>query len=352
MTLFGGAAVPAFARNNVLSSSTLALAGGSGVNSKRISIKGGVFRLMAGGKEVTAIEDRYLDIVIVKAAEKVSRVFYAESFDSDAAAAPPDCSSADGEKPDAHIKNKPAANCMTCPNNIAGSGKGNSRACRYQQYLAVVLANDLEGEVMKLTLPSTSIFGKEEGDKRPLQAYARYLAVQNPPVSVEQIVTRMRFDTKAESPKLFFQPMRWLTDDEYVEVTAQAETPEAMQAVTLTVAQSDGVKAAPLALEGKPLNNAKPAPAPVVEDEEEEAPPPAPKAKKAKPAPAPVVEDEDEEEAPPPAPKAKKAKPAPAPVVEEETEAEPEMRKPAAKASAVPAAQTKLASIVSDWDDE
>ena len=327
MTLFGGSAVPAFARNNVLSSSTLALAGGSGVNSKRISIKGGVFRLMAGGKEVTAIEDRYLDIVIVKAAEKVSRVFYAESFDSDAAAAPPDCSSADGEKPDAHIKDKPAANCMTCPNNIAGSGKGNSRACRYQQHLAVVLANDLEGEVMKLTLPSTSIFGKEEGDKRPLQAYARYLAVQNPPVSVEQIVTRMRFDTKAESPKLFFQPMRWLTDDEYVEVTAQAETPEAMQAVTLTVAQSDGVKAAPLALEGKPLN-------------------------KAKPAPAPVVEEEDEEEAPPPAPKAKKAKPAPTPVVEEETEAEPEVRKPAAKASAVPAAQTKLASIVSDWDDE
>jgi hypothetical protein len=322
MTLFGGDNVPAFARNNVLSSSTLALAGGAGVSSKRISIKGGVFRLMAGGKEVTAIEDRFLDIIIVKAAEKVSRIFYAESFDSDAPAAAPECSSADGEKPDAHVKNKPAVSCMVCPNNIAGSGKGNSRACRYQQHLAVVLANDVEGDVLKMTLPATSVFGKEEGDKRPLQAYARHLAVQNPPISVEQVVTRMRFDTKAESPKLFFQPMRWLTDDEYVEVTSQAQTPEAKQAVTVTVAQADGVKAAPLALEGTPPVKAKPAPAPVVEDDEEEAPAPAPKAKKSKP--APVVEESDE----------------------------PEVRKPAAKASAVPAAQTKLASIVSDWDDE
>lgn len=328
ISLFGGDNVPAFARNNVLSSSTLALAGGSsGISSKRISIKGGVFRLLAGGKEVTAIEDRYLDVVIVKAAEKVSRIFYGAAFDSEAPATAPVCSSIDGEKPDANVKDKPAATCMACPNNTAGSGKGNSRACRFQQHLAVVLANDVEGDVMKLTLPATSVFGKEEGDKRPLQAYARNLAVQNPPISVEQVVTRMRFDTKAESPKLFFQPMRWLTDDEFVEVTAQAETIDAKQAVSSTVTKTDGVAPAPLALEGKPPAKAKPAPV-IVEDEE------------------------DDEPAPAPAPKAKKAKPAPAPVVEEEDEAEPEVRKPATKASAVPVAQNKLASIVSDWDDE
>ena len=27
-------------------------------------------------------------------------------------------------------------------------------------------------------------------------------------------MTRMRFDTKSESPKLFFKTMRWLTEDE------------------------------------------------------------------------------------------------------------------------------------------
>ena len=103
------------------------------------------------------------------------------------------------------------------------------------------------------------------------------------------------------------------TDDEYAAVKTQAESEDAKRAVVMTVAQSDGVKSAPLKLEGKPL--AAPA---------------------------------DEEEAP--APKAKaKAKPAP---VEAEEDAEPEVRKTPAKTNAVPAAKSNLASIVSDWDDE
>ena len=278
---------------------------------------------MAGGKEVASIEERHLDVVVVKAAPKVSRIFYAGSYDKDAAAAPPDCWSNDGERPDAKAANKQAATCMSCPQNVAGSGQGNSRACRYQQRLAVVLANDPTGDVLQLTLPATSIFGKEEGDKRPLQAFVRYLAVQNPPINPEQIVTRMKFDTKAESPKLHFAPVRWLTEDEYAAVKVQADSEDAAQAVNMTVAQADGVKA-PLSLPGK---------SPVAAAEEaEEAPAPAPA----------------------PAPKAKKA-PKEDPVAEtaetEET-AEPEVRKPAAKTTAVPAAKSKLADIVSDWDDE
>lgn len=313
LAIFGGAAVPAFARNNELSETAKALMGGAGgVSTKRISIKGGVFRLVAGGKEVASIDDRHLDVIVVKAAPKVSRVFYAKSYDAEAISGP-DCWSNDGEKPDPSAANKQATTCMACQQNVAGSGQGNSRACRYQQRLAVVLANNPEGDVLQLTLPATSVFGKEEGDKRPLQAFVRYLAVQNPPINPEQIVTRMKFDTKAESPKLFFQPMRWLTDDEYAAVKTQAESEDAKRAVVMTVAQSDGVKSAPLKLEGKPL--AAPA---------------------------------DEEEAP--APKAKaKAKPAP---VEAEEDAEPEVRKTPAKTNAVPAAKSNLASIVSDWDDE
>ena len=199
---------------------------------------------------------------------------------------------------------------------------GNSRACRFQQRLAVVLANDLEGAVLQLTLPATSIFGKEDGDKRPLQAFARYLAAQTPPVNPEQIVTRMRFDTKAESPKLFFQPTRWLTDEEYPTVVAQGESDDAKKAVTLTVAQADGVKATPMAIPGA-----------------------APKAA-AKPAPAPAVEEDEAEEAPAPKAKAPKTKPA------ADVDDEPEVRKEAAKSTTVPAKKSKLADIVSDWDDE
>jgi hypothetical protein len=311
LAIFGGAAVPAFARNNELSETAKALMGGAaGVSTKRISIKGGVFRLLAGGKEVASIDERHLDVIVVKAASKVSRVFYAKSYDAEAISGP-DCWSNDGEKPDNSAANKQAATCMACPQNVAGSGQGNSRACRYQQRLAVVLANNPEGDVLQLTLPATSVFGKEEGDKRPLQAFVRYLAVQNPPINPEQIVTRMKFDTKAESPKLVFAPIRWLTEDEYAVVKTQGESEEAKRAVVMTVSQTDGVKSAPLKLEGTPIA-------------------------------APAAEEEA------PKPKAK-AKPAP---VEVEAEAEPEVRKPAAKTTAVPAAKSNLANIVADWDDE
>jgi hypothetical protein len=314
ITLFSPSNVPAFARNNELSDTAKALTGGGVSNTKRISIKGGVFRLLAGGKEIAAIDDRHLEVIIVKAAPKVSRIFYAAQYDADNITGP-DCWSNDGERPDASSQNKQSDACSSCPKNQAGSGQGNSRACRYQQRLAVVLANNPSGDVMQLTLPATSVFGKEEGDKRPLQAYARYLAVQNPPVNPEQIVTEMRFDTKAESPKLFFKPVRWLTDDEYEVIKEQAESADAQRAVVMTVAQSDGVKAnAPkMALPGKP-----------------------------------PVEAEAEEDEAPAKPVAKKAKAAPVVDAEEE----PEVRKEAPKAAAVPAKKGKLADIVSDWDDE
>jgi hypothetical protein len=147
LTVFNPAQVPDFARNNELSETALALTGGStGGSVKRISIKGGVFRLMSGGKEIASIEDRHLDVVIVKAAPKVSRIFYAGAYDKDAAAAPPDCWSNDGEKPDAGAKNRQSQTCLSCPQNQAGSGQGNSRACRYQQRLrchAVDVASDI-----------------------------------------------------------------------------------------------------------------------------------------------------------------------------------------------------------------
>jgi hypothetical protein len=313
VSIFSGSNVPAFARNNTLSDTARALTGGGNLSTggKRISIKGGVFRLIDGGKELASIDERHLDVVIVKAAPEVSRQYYGSAYSADNVGAP-DCTSEDGKTPDASSKNKQADTCLSCPRNQAGSGTGNSRACRYLQRVAVVLANDIGGHVMQLTLPATSIFGKENGDKRPLQAYAKYLAVQNPPVNPEQIVTRMKFDTSSEGPKLLFAATRWLNDEEYDVVLGQKETEDAKKAVTgygaTATAAAPAPAAAPLKLAGK----------------------------------APAVE----------APKTK-AKAAPAVVEEEEDIApEPEVRKTAAKPTAVPAAKSKLADIVSDWDDE
>ena len=48
-----------------LDEDTRAVSGGAGGN-KRISIKGGVFRKIVGGKEIGAIEDRFMNIIFVK----------------------------------------------------------------------------------------------------------------------------------------------------------------------------------------------------------------------------------------------------------------------------------------------
>ena len=329
VAIFNPAQLPAFARKGVISEAAKALAGGSGQSGKRISIKGGVFRLVADGKEVASIEDRYLDVVIVNTAPKVSRTFYAGTY-VEGQATPPACWSADGDKPDATIKAPQCANCAQCPQNVKGSGQGDSRACRYSQRLAVVLANDMEGDVMQLTLAATSIFGKADGENRPLQDYARGLIAQG--VDPTMLITRMKFDTKAPVPKLFFKPMRWLSDDEYATTSEKGQSLEAIKAITMTVSQQDGVQpAAPagFGMEGAP-----------------------PKAAKPKAAPAPAPEPEEEDEAPPPAPakKAAKAKPVELPPEDDEP-AEPVVKAaPAKAASAAPA--NGVAKTLAEWDDE
>jgi hypothetical protein len=343
--VFNAGNLPAFAKKGEMSAVAKALMGGGSQSGKRISVRGGVFRLVVDGKEVTAMDERYLDVVVVNAAPKVSRTYYPGVY-VEGESKPPACWSQDGNLPDKSIATPQAASCATCPMNAKGSGQGDTRACRFNQRLAVVLANDMEGDVLQLSLAATSIFGKAEGENRPLQEHSRWLVAQG--IDPTMLITRMKFDTKAATPKLFFKPMRWLTDDEYAITQEKGSSPEAIQAITMTVSQTDGVPAAaaPAPFAGQaPKAKAAPAPAP---EEEDEAPAPVPKAK-AKAAPAPLPPEDDEAEAPAPAPKAKaKAKPAPLPPEEDD---EPVVKAAPAKPQAsVPAAG--LAKTLSDWDDE
>ena len=95
------------------------------------------------------------------------------------------------------------------------------------------------------------------------------------------------------------------------EAVKQGETPDALKAVAMTVAQMDKVPP-----KAKPV-------------EDDEPPAPAPKAKKAAPAPEPEAATEDE----PPAP-------------------EPTKRKAAAKEAPEVPSKGKMADILSKWDDE
>jgi hypothetical protein len=261
--------LPSYLKELDLDDTTKALMGGTGSgDSKRISIKGGVWRMMVNGKEIAQSEDRAMNVVIVAASPKVSRTFYAKQYAEGSEITSPDCWSADGEMPDAKAKNPQSKRCIDCPQNEKGSGQGNSRACRFSQRLAVVLGNDIGKDIFQLTLPATSIFGEGESGKWPLQTYAKMLGSKGVPVTA--VVTEMKFDTNSATPKITFRPVRVLEPHEHETVIDQGKSVAAQRAITMTVAEADEVKVAP---PSAPKLEAK-APAVKVEAEEvEEAPP-------------------------------------------------------------------------------
>lgn len=231
LTLFkSGAMLPDYLRSEP-DEMTKRLAGGSA--GKSISTEGGVFRMIVGGDEIAKNEDRAMNMVFVAAAKDVSRSFYTGTYVKGEASRPV-CASGDGKTPDPSIENPQSKSCATCPQNVAGSGQGDSRACRFNQRFAVILEHDLSGNVYRLQLPATSIFGKPEGDKMPMQAYARFLSGHGVPLS--GIVTEARFDTSASVAVLKFRAVRPLTREELAVARSQGASEDARQAVEFKLA--------------------------------------------------------------------------------------------------------------------
>ena len=219
-----------------LDEDTLAVAGGnSGGQSKRLSIKGGVFRKYSGGKEIGAIEDRFMNIIIVKMAHKASRMFYDKGY-KEGEKVSPVCWSSDSEHPEAEVKNPVASSCASCPNSAKNSGStGMGTACRLSWRTAVVLPNDPSGDVMQLVLPATSSFGKEDNGRFPFRPYVQHLASHN--VSAGRIITKMQFDTKSPTPKVLFSPAGAVPDGDLEIIARQAKSAAAENAVKLSVYQ-------------------------------------------------------------------------------------------------------------------
>jgi hypothetical protein len=226
-----GGAVPAHFRNVELSETTRALMGGT--STRRISIKGNIFRMVVGGQEVAKNEDRAMNIIIAAAAPKTSRQYYSAAYQEGVILSPA-CWSNDGERPASNCEAVQSLNCATCPQNIAGSAKqGSGRACRFTHKLAVLLENDaIHGELYELSLAATSLFGKGEANKQPLMQYAKQLGSHG--LNITDVVTEMRFDTDSATPKMVFRAVRALEVDELEAVRVHGASPEAKLAVTLS----------------------------------------------------------------------------------------------------------------------
>lgn len=206
---------------------------GSGATSKRISIEGGVFRKIVNGKEVGAIEDRHMNVIFVKLAHNPNRIYYKDAYKRGVKVAPT-CWSSDSKVPDADVQSPMASRCEECPMSVKGSGSnGMGTACRLSWRTAVVLPNDPSGDIMQLTLPAASCFGKENAGRYPFRPYVQMLAANN--ISVGRVITRMQFDTNSSAPKLVFAPVGAVPPEHVPMVLDQAKTQAAEQAVKLTI---------------------------------------------------------------------------------------------------------------------
>jgi len=269
--------VPAYLKAQEIDSVTKSLlGGGAGQDGKRISIRGGVFRMVVDGKEIASSEERSMKVVVVNVAPHVSRKFFEGVYDANVKASPV-CWSADGNTPDKSIASPQGSSCAACDQNIKGSGSNNTRACKFERRIAVVLENDLGGDLFTLSLPAQSIFGRGEDGKLPLSAYAAFLAGFN--VNITAVVTEMRFDTSSATPKLVFKATRPLTEDEYESCRERGGSDEAVAAVR--VSYSSSVEVAPsktprlAKVLAAPSEDDEPAPAPKKrESKKEEAPAP------------------------------------------------------------------------------
>jgi hypothetical protein len=313
LALFTANKLPAYLQNIELDATTKNLAGGGGAGGKRISIKGAVFRMMVNGEELMRNEERAMNVVIV-ASSALGRNYYEGAY-VEGASTPPTCWSPDNARPASDVKNPQADTCLSCPQNVAGSGTGESRACRYVQRVAVVLEGDLGGDVYQLALPATSLFGKGvDGAKLPLQAYVQSIVQMRLPIGA--VVTEMRFDTASATPKLTFSPIRPLDENEYNVCKEKGESDDAKLAITMSVFQTDTA------------NKPKAAPAPVAKAVPIAPPKPVAKAK-----PVAVVEPEDDGT--------------------DESEVEVEAAEPVkvSKVASAPADKSGITNLLDEWED-
>jgi hypothetical protein len=234
-----------------------------------LSIRGSRWHVKVGDEETTITNDDgdpigSLRLVLLKASPNVSKNYYAGGYEEGSTDAPT-CWSIDGIRPDP-AADKQADSCAVCPKNVFGSritdaGK-KVKACGDSRRLAVIpegdFKNDIYGGPMLLRVPASSLSN--------LSVYGKKMDRQGFPYNT--IITRLSFDHTVSFPKLEFNAVRPLTDDEADEIISLINNPEFADKIEAVLAKD---------LEVVPVED---------EDEDDkplfEEPPEKPKAKKKK----------------------------------------------------------------------
>jgi hypothetical protein len=222
----------------------------SNTTSRRIQTNtNGTFKRIINGEQIGNAIRGEINVIIVGALPKVSRIYYREKFDPNKEATLPNCWSNLGDKPEEAAADKQHSNCAECPQNIKGSGDNGGKACRYQRRISVLVEGDSSGDVYQFNVPAKSLFGKGTGNVHPFESYVKFLIANGE--SPDNVVTNISFDANADTMELLFTPLRNINDEEYELVKAAQHMPETKMYTMITVAQADGVKKQPPAVENK-----------------------------------------------------------------------------------------------------
>lgn len=233
--------LPAHLQNVKLDDFTKAFSS-SGGSVKRITMRGRVFRLVDGGKEIAKNTDPSMDVVIVNGTRTVQKSYYAGEYNAEETSIP-DCWSSDGERPDADVPDPQGQRCKECQQAIKGSAGAGRAACRFSMRLAVVLKNNPGGDIYQLILPQKSLFGQGDLEHMPFLQYAKYVGGSG--YNLNMLATRLTFDTDSDFPKLFFSNAEFLDKETYDICVEQGESPIAINAGKLNFSKKSDAPTLP-----------------------------------------------------------------------------------------------------------
>lgn len=182
----------------------------------RLSLRAKVFRFMEGQDEVYKNKDQ-IEVYIVGVEPGpglFTKTWYAKPYaGSDSAGEPPDCSSADGLRPDPWINQPVSPDCKGCPKNQFGSAtsrKGKpAKACADSKRLMIARAD--------VGNPITDKLYTEQVPVSSLEALATFgKGLQSMGVEPWMVRTKQIFVEDAEFPELKFEVAGFI-DEKYLE---------------------------------------------------------------------------------------------------------------------------------------
>lgn len=205
-----------------------------------ISFRGSKWRVKHAGDETLLTDSEgetlpSIRVVMLKANKNISKNYYKEGYVEGSADAPT-CFSVDGVKPDSAVENPQSPQCANCPHNQFGSRitdtGSKAKACSDSRRVAVIPegdpANEQFGGPMLLRVPAASL--------SELAQFGKAMKGKGYPYNT--IVTRISFDPDTAYPRLKFNAVRPLNQDEAGEVIECLKDEEYLQKLDFILAQA------------------------------------------------------------------------------------------------------------------